>query len=32
MLLVEEKKLSLINDTFYNKEYLLADEIAMFIS
>lgn len=32
MLLVKEKKLSLINDTFYNKEYLLADEIAMFIS
>jgi oxygen-independent coproporphyrinogen-3 oxidase len=32
ILLVEEKKLYLIDDTFYNKEYLLADEIALFIS
>lgn len=31
-LLVQEKKLLLKNDTFYNKEYLLADEIALFIS
>ena len=31
-LLVEEKKLIIKNDTFYNKEYLLADEIALFIS
>lgn len=31
-LLVNEKKLSFQNDTFYNPEYLLADEIALFIS
>ncbi|MCF6310583.1 MAG: radical SAM family heme chaperone HemW [Sulfurimonas sp.] len=31
-LLVEEKKLTFNNDTFYNCEYLLADEIALFIS
>ena len=31
-LLVDEKKLMFENDTFYNKEYLLADEIALFIS
>jgi len=31
-LLVNEKKLSFKNDTFYNPEYLLADEIALFIS
>lgn len=31
-LLVAEKKLSFQNDTFYNTEYLLADEIALFIS
>jgi len=31
-LLVDEKKLIFKNDTFYNKEYLLADEIALFIS
>ena len=32
LLLVDEKKLLFKNDTFYNKEYLLADEIALFIS
>jgi len=31
-LLVEEKKLIYKNDTFYNPDYLLADEIALFIS
>ncbi len=31
-ILVKEKKLYLINDTFYNYDYLLADEIALFIS
>ncbi|MCW8895873.1 radical SAM family heme chaperone HemW [Sulfurimonas sp.] len=31
-LLVKEKKLTLKNDTFYNDDYLLADEIALFIS
>jgi oxygen-independent coproporphyrinogen-3 oxidase len=31
-LLVQEKKLMLRDGTFYNKEYLLADEIALFIS
>ena len=31
-LLVDEKKLIFENDTFYNMEYLLADEIALFIS
>lgn len=31
-LLVDEKKLIFNNDTFYNKNYLLADEIALFIS
>ncbi|MFA5461385.1 MAG: radical SAM family heme chaperone HemW [Sulfurimonas sp.] len=31
-ILVDEKKLSLESDTFYNNEYLLADEIALFIS
>lgn len=31
-LLVAEKKLFFQNDTFYNTEYLLADEIALFIS
>lgn len=31
-LLVDEGKLIFKNDTFYNKEYLLADEIALFIS
>ncbi len=31
-LLVSEKKLTFKNDTFYNDEYLLADEIALFIS
>jgi len=30
--LVSEKKLYLKNDTFYNTNYLLADEIALFIS
>lgn len=30
--LVQERKLITKNDTFYNKEYLLADEIALFIS
>lgn len=32
MLLVNEKKLQLLDDTFYNKDYLLADEITLFIS
>lgn len=32
MILVEENKIMLINDTFYNKNYLLADEISLFIS
>ena len=32
LLLVEEGKLIIKDDTFYNKEYLLADEIALFIS
>jgi len=32
LLLVKEDKLIIKNDTFYNKEYLLADEIALFIS
>ena len=31
-LLVDEKKLILKSDTFYNDNYLLADEIALFIS
>lgn len=31
-ILVDEKKLIFKNDTFYNTEYLLADEIALFIS
>lgn len=31
-LLVQESKLIIKDDTFYNKEYLLADEIALFIS
>ena len=31
-LLVKEKKLIIKNDTFYNNNYLLADEIALFIS
>ncbi len=31
-LLVDEKKLIFQNDTFYNNDYLLADEIALFIS
>ncbi|MCK4975111.1 MAG: coproporphyrinogen III oxidase family protein, partial [Sulfurimonas sp.] len=31
-LLVDEKKLIYKNDTFYNLDYLLADEIALFIS
>jgi len=31
-ILVQEKQLILKNDTFYNKNYLLADEIALFIS
>jgi len=31
-LLVQEKKLSLINEIFYNYDYLLADEITLFIS
>lgn len=30
--LVDEKKLQLQNDTFYNPEYLLADEITLFLS
>lgn len=31
-LLVDEQKLIFQNDTFYNNDYLLADEIALFIS
>jgi len=31
-LLVSEEKLTFQNDTFYNENYLLADEIALFIS
>jgi len=31
-ILVDEKKLFLIDDTFYNYDYLLADEIALFLS
>ena len=31
-ILLKEKKLYLQNDTFYNYDYLLADEIALFIS
>lgn len=31
-ILVSEKKLYIKNDTFYNYDYLLADEIALFIS
>ena len=31
-LLLEEEKLSFSNETFYNKEYLLADEITLFIT
>ena len=31
-ILVDENKISLINETFYNDEYLLADEITLFIS
>lgn len=31
-ILVQEKKLSLNNDIFYNYDYLLADEITLFIS
>ena len=31
-LLVKEKKLTLLNDVFYNPDYLLADEITLFIS
>ncbi len=31
-ILVDEKKLSLKNGTFYNYEYLLADEIALFLT
>ncbi len=31
-ILVTEKKLQRIKDTFYNNDYLLADEIALFIS
>ncbi|MFT5660385.1 MAG: oxygen-independent coproporphyrinogen-3 oxidase [Sulfurimonas sp.] len=31
-ILVQEKKLDFKNDTFYNLEYLLADEITLFIS
>lgn len=32
MILVEEAKLSFLNNIFYNKEFLLADEITLFIS
>jgi len=32
MLLVQEEKISLRDDTFYNDDYLLADEITLFIS
>jgi oxygen-independent coproporphyrinogen-3 oxidase len=31
-ILVEEQKLTKVDDTFYNQEYLLADEIALFIT
>ena len=31
-ILVDENKISLVNDTFYNDVYLLADEITLFIS
>ena len=31
-ILVDENKISLIDETFYNDEYLLADEITLFIS
>jgi oxygen-independent coproporphyrinogen-3 oxidase len=31
-ILVDENKISLINETFYNDDYLLADEITLFIS
>jgi len=31
-ILVNENKISLINETFYNDDYLLADEITLFIS
>ena len=31
-LLVEEKKLTINNATFYNKDFLLADEIALFLT
>jgi oxygen-independent coproporphyrinogen-3 oxidase len=32
LILVKEKKLILLDGTFYNTNYLLADEIALFIS
>ena len=32
MILVEEDKISLLDGTFYNDDYLLADEITLFIS
>jgi oxygen-independent coproporphyrinogen-3 oxidase len=32
LILVKEKKLLQIDDTFYNTDYLLADEITLFIS
>lgn len=32
ILLVQESKLAFKNDTFYNHDYLLADEIALFLS
>ncbi|MDA3908718.1 MAG: radical SAM family heme chaperone HemW [Sulfurimonas sp.] len=32
VILVDEKKLFLKNDTFYNPEYLLADEITLFLT
>ena len=31
-ILVQENKLDLIADIFYNKDYLLADEIALFLT
>ncbi|MEN8304141.1 MAG: radical SAM family heme chaperone HemW [Campylobacterota bacterium] len=31
-ILVDENKISLLNETFYNDDYLLADEITLFIS
>lgn len=31
-ILVEEKKLDFINGVFYNTDYLLADEITLFLS